>query len=55
VFSEWKEDDGEVLGQLFKHDWSHMLIKRLVDEEDQIRKIKNELLSNIYMIKEIYH
>ena len=55
VFKDWKEDEAEVLGQIFKHDWSHMLVSRLIENEEQQRKIKIEIQSNLYMLKEIYH
>ena len=44
-----------MLGKLFKHDWSNMLLTRLIGEEDQQRKIKHEMQANLHMLKEIYH
>ena len=32
-----------------------MLVSRLIDNEEQQRKIKIEIQSNLYMLKEIYH
>ena len=43
VFTEWKEDSPEVLGQMFRHDWEAMLIKRIVTEEEQLRRIRSEI------------
>lgn len=54
VFKEWKEDSPDVLAQVFKHDWDHMLITRIIDDEEQLRRIKFEIQNNLVMIKEIY-
>ena len=55
IFKEWKEDEAEVLGSIFKHDWTHMLISKLITDEDQQRRIKTEIQCNMHMIKEVYH
>jgi len=39
---------------MFQHDWDKMLINRVVTEEDQLRRIKNEIVNNLTMFKEIY-
>ena len=54
VFTEWKEDSPEVLSQVFKHDWEKMLIGRLVEDEEQLKRLKNEIQNNLIMFKEIY-
>ena len=55
VFKDWKEDGTEIIGQIQKHDWQKMVIEKLIEEEEQCKKIKNELLANLYMLKEIYN
>lgn len=39
---------------MFQHDWDKMLISRVVEEEEQLRRIKNEIVNNLTMFKEIY-
>ena len=40
---------------MIKHDWDKILINRVVPDHVEQRKIKNELISNFSMIKEIWH
>ena len=54
VFKEWKEDSPDVLAQIFKHDWDKMLVGRIVEDEEQIRRIRMEIQNNLVMLKEIY-
>ena len=54
VFKDWREDTAEVLEQLVKHDWQHMLIDKLVSDEVQRRRIKSVFIVNLQLIKDIY-
>ena len=38
-----------------KHDWEKMLISRVCPDHNELRKIRNELISNFAMLKEIFH
>ena len=39
---------------MFRHDWDAMLIKRVVTDEEQLRRIKVEIQNNLIMFKDIY-
>ena len=54
IFKEWKEDTADTMGQIFKHDWDRMLITRVLEDEEQLRRIKTEIVANMHMLKEIY-
>jgi len=30
---------------MFKHDWDHMLISKIIDDPVELKKIKNEIIS----------
>lgn len=38
-----------------KHDWEKMLISRICPDHNELRKIRNECISNFSMLKEIFH
>ena len=38
-----------------KHDWELFLINRIVNDDNEMRKIKNEIISNFYYLKEAFH
>lgn len=54
VFREWKEDGPEQMGQVIKHDWDRMRITKLIPDEEQAKRVKNDLLGNLPMVKEIH-
>ena len=55
VFNGWKDDTSDVITNCMKHDWEKMLISRICPDHNELRKIKNELISNFAMLKEIFH
>jgi len=54
VFKEFRRDTQEVIEKLVMHDWERMLLSRLVEDPEQKRRIKNELICNFNMLNEIY-
>ena len=38
-----------------KHDWEKMLISRVCPDHNELRKIRNECISNFTMLKEVFH
>ena len=55
IFDTWKEDTVDTVQKVVKHDWEKMLISRIVPDHVELRKIKNEIISNFAMIKEVWH
>jgi len=55
VFNNWKEDTVDTVQNCLKHDWDKMLINRVVSDANELRKIKNELISNFALLKEVFH
>lgn len=55
VFSKFMEDTPDTIERIVKHDWNLMLVSRVVEEEAQRNKIKNDLVVNMQMLKDIYH
>ena len=54
MFKDWKEDNFDTIEKMIRHDWERTLIPRLVPDEEQQRRIKNEIVANMDMLKEIY-
>ena len=38
-----------------RHDNEHMLIHQVVDDQEELQKIRNEIIENFAMLKDLYH
>ena len=54
VFREFKADTPEVMANIVKHDWDKMLIKKVIRDDEQIKKIKQEVTHQLPMLKDVY-
>lgn len=54
-FREWKEDTIEITSAMFKHDWEHMMIQKMIEDPIELKKIRNEIVVNFKDFIEIYH
>ena len=55
MFDLWHEDSVATVQKVVKHDWDKLLVSRLVPDPEELRKIKNELICNFSMLKEVFH
>ena len=55
VFKIWKEDTSDIIKNVMKHDWDLFLLTRVIPNENELRKIRNEIINNFYWLKEIFH